>query len=69
MDEMRIDLALEIIQLKIIDYIKNYKGSDKEEFTQNLKLLVNEREKIYDLDEEVIDKVYNVYLKEIKKEK
>ena len=69
MSDLKIDLALEIMQLKIIDYIKNYSGNDKQEFENQLKILISEREKIYSLDEETIEKVYNVYLEEIKKEK
>ena len=32
MDEIKIELALEIMQLKIVHYIKDYKGEDKEKF-------------------------------------
>ena len=67
MDELKVELALEIMQLKIVHYIKNYKGTDKKEFERELKLLTNEREKIYELDEETIKKAYDVYLEEIKK--
>lgn len=69
MDEIRVELALEIMQLKIVHYIKNYKGKDKAEFEAELKRLTSEREKIYELDEDAIDKAYNVYLKEIKERK
>ena len=67
MDELKVELALEIMQLKIVHYIKNYKGTDKKEFERELKLLTNEREKIYELDEETIKKAYDLYLEEIKK--
>lgn len=67
MDELDLDIALDIMQLKISDYIKNYKGNSKEEFISGLKQLANEKDKLYDLDQETIDKVYNQYLKEIKK--
>lgn len=66
MDEARIELALEIMQLKIVRYIKNYKGKDLEEFKCELERLNNEREKIYELDKEIIDKVYSVYVEEIR---
>lgn len=66
MDEIRIELALEIIQLKIVHYIKKYNGKDVKEFQEELKKLANERDKIYELDEDAINKAYNVYLKEIK---
>lgn len=67
MDELKVEVALEIIQLKIIHFIKDYKGTDKKEFEKELKVLTNEREKIYNLDEETINKVYNIYVEEIKK--
>lgn len=68
MDEYKVDIALDIMQLKIIDFIKNYKGHDKENFEIELKKLIDEREKVYDLDIDVIDKVLNVYSKDFKKE-
>ena len=51
---------------KIIDFIKNNKEKDVKEFTKELKQLTEDREKIYESDEETIEKVYNVYLKELK---
>nr|MBP3680585.1 hypothetical protein [Clostridia bacterium] len=69
MDEIKIELALEIMQLKIVHYIKDYKGEDKEKFKRELKDLIDEREKIYELDTDTIDKVYNVYVEEIKRYK
>lgn len=66
MDELRVEVALEIMQLKIIDFIKNNKEKDFEKFRKELEKLTSEREKIYELDETTIDKVYNVYVEEIK---
>lgn len=66
MDEIKVEVALEVMQLKIVNYIKNYQGKDKEKFKNELIKLVEERQKIYELDEETINKVYNVYIKEIK---
>lgn len=66
MENYKMEVALEIIQLKIIDFIKNNKGKDVKEFTKKLRELTEEREKIYELDEETMDKVYNIYLKELK---
>ena len=68
MDETKVEIALEIIQRKINRLIKNNKEKDFEKFNDELKILTEEREKIYDLDEETINKVFNIYLKEIKKE-
>lgn len=69
MNEFKVELALEIMQLKIIHFIKHYEGHDKEEFEKGLKFLIEEREKVYNLDTETINKVYDVYLNELKREK
>lgn len=66
-NEIKVDVALDIIQLKIVHFIKNYKGNDKNEFQEKLKQLTEEKQKIYELDKETIDKVYDVYLEEIKR--
>lgn len=68
MDELDLDIALDIMQLKIKEYLKNKDGLNKQEFIEGLKKLVEEKDKLYDLDDETIDKAYNQYLKEIKKE-
>lgn len=67
MDELRVEIALEIIQKKIVHLLKNNKGEDMNTIKESLKTLVDEREKIYDLDEDIINKVYDVYLEEIKR--
>lgn len=69
MDENKIDIALDIMQLKIIDFIKNYKGHDKENFEKELKKLIDEREKVFNLDVDAINKALNEYSKGLKKEK
>lgn len=69
MDELKVEVALEVIQLKIMHFIKNNKEKDVNKFKEQLNLLTSERDKIYELDEEIIDKVYNVYLEEIKNER
>ena len=68
MDEIKVEMALDIIQQKIRNLIKNNKDTNFENFQKQLKILTEEREKIYELDEETINKVFDVYLKEIKKE-
>lgn len=68
MDELKVEVALEIIQLKIVHFIKNSKEKDVNKFKEKLNILTQERDKIYELDKETIDKVYNVYLEEIKNE-
>ena len=69
MDELRVEVALEIIELKIVHLIKNNKEKDLEKFKEELNTLSEERDKIYELDEDTINKVYNVYLEEIKNRK
>ncbi|MCI8412217.1 MAG: hypothetical protein HFJ40_07340 [Clostridia bacterium] len=66
MDEIKLDVALDIIQRKIAYFIKNNKEKDIKIFKKQLEELLKEEEKIYELDEETIKKVFEVYLKEIK---
>ena len=69
MDELKVEIALEIIQRKIVSLLKSNKDIDVDTAKETLKTLVEEREKIYNLDEETIEKVYNIYLYEVKKGK
>ena len=69
MEELKVEVALEIIQLKIVHFIKNNKEKDVNKFREQLNVLTRERDKIYENDKETIDKVYNVYLEEIKNER
>lgn len=69
MDELKVEIALEIIQRKIVSLLKSNKNVDVDTAKETLKTLVEEREKIYNLDEETIEKVYNIYLDEVKKGK
>ena len=69
MDELKVENALEIIQRKIVSLLKSNKDIDVDTAKETLKTLVEEREKIYNLDEETIEKVYNIYLDEVKKGK
>lgn len=69
MDELKVEIALEIIQRKIVSLLKSNKYIDVDTAKETLKTLVEEREKIYNLDEETIEKVYNIYLDEVKKGK
>ena len=69
MDELKVEIALEIIQRKIVSLLKSNKDIDVDTSNETLKTLVEEREKIYNLDEETIEKVYNIYLDEVKKGK
>ena len=69
MDELKVEIALEILQRKIVSLLKSNKDIDVDTAKETLKTLVEEREKIYNLDEETIEKVYNIYLDEVKKGK
>ena len=69
MDELKVEIALEIIQRKIVSLLRSNKDVDVDTAKETLKTLVEEREKIYNLDEETIEKVYNIYLDEVKKGK
>lgn len=69
MDELKVEIALEVIELKIVHLLKNNKNTNIEEIKEKMNMLIEEREKIYELDEETINKVYNVYLEEIKNKK
>ena len=69
MDELKVEIALEIIQRKIVSLLKSNKDVDVDTAKETLKTLVEEREKIYNLDEETNEKVYNIYLDEVKKGK
>ena len=66
MNELKVELALQIIQLKIVHLLKDNKQKNRVEIKKELSSLIEEREKIYELDSETIDKVYNVYVDEIK---
>lgn len=65
-EENKIDLALYIINLKIADTIKNNKEKDYKKFQEKIEILKEEKKKIYNNDKEIIDKVLNIYLEEIK---
>lgn len=63
----KVDLALYVINLKIADVIKNNEEKDYQKFKKILLKLTEEKEEIYKDNEEIINKVLNVYLEEVKK--
>lgn len=69
MDVLKVEIAIDIMQRKIAHFIKNNKEQNLEIFKKELQKLIYEEEKLYELDEEIIKKVYEVYLIELKKEK
>ena len=62
----RIELALNIINLKIAKEIKENKEKEYSKFKKKIISLENEREQIYLENEEIIDKVLTKYLEEVK---
>ena len=66
MEKYKVEHALDILNRKIAKYIRENKSSDIEEFKKNMKRFAEEENKIYELDEEIINKVINQYLKDIK---
>ena len=60
----KLEIAIEILSVKIANMLKKgYLVEDKE-----MKILLEEREKMYNGDNEVINKILNQYGPEIKKE-
>lgn len=59
-EEYKIEIALWIIQLKIAKLL-NKKQENFEDFTNELKILKEEREKIYQMDNETIARIYDEY--------
>lgn len=69
MDELKVEVAIEILERKISEFIKNNKETNFEKFKKELQQLIEEREKIYELDEETIERVYTECLKKNKGDK
>ena len=65
--EEKIDLAMYVINLKIAKAIKENEEKDYEAFKTKIEKLTDEKREIYKRNQEIINKVLNVYLEEIKK--
>ena len=65
----KIDLALEIINLKIAKEVKENTEKKYSEFTKKIKVLEDEKRAIYQNSEAVINRVTDVYGKEVKNNK
>lgn len=61
------ELALYVINLKIANEIKNNTEENYEKFKNKINILNKEKKEIYKNNEEIIGKVLNTYLEEIKK--
>ena len=66
MDKNTIEQAIYIIQLKIAKEIKENKISEYENFKKTIQNLQEEKEKIYEGNIEIINKVLNEYINEVK---
>lgn len=62
----KIELAVNIINLKIAKEIKENKEKEYSKFKEKIISLENEREQIYLENEKIIDKVLTKYLEEVK---
>ena len=65
----KIDLALEIINLKIAKEVKENTEKKYSEFAKKIKVLEDEERAIYQNNEAVINRVIDVYGKEVKNNK
>lgn len=65
--ENKVELALYVINLKIANEINNNTEENYEKFKNKINILNKEKEEIYKNNEEIIGKVLNTYLEEIKK--
>ena len=66
MNELDVEHALDVLNRKIAKYIRENKENDIEEFSKRLKEFTEEENKIYELDQETIERVLKEYLKNIK---
>lgn len=62
----RIELAINVINLKIANEVKHNKEKSYTDFKEKITKLQEERDQIYKDNEEVINKVLTEYLKEVK---
>lgn len=60
------ELALDILQLKIKKCIEENKDKEPKQIQEMIKDLINEREQIYLKNEDIINKVLSEYSKQIK---
>ena len=62
----QVELAINIINLKIAKEIKENKEKEYDKFKEKIVKLENERNQIYLWNKEIINKVIEKYLKEVK---
>lgn len=66
MSQSKTELAVEIIDTKIQQTIKNNNDKSFDNLKEKIEKLKKEKNEIYKGNEEIINKVLNVYYKEIK---
>ena len=62
-DELKAEIARTISELNVVDFIKNNKEKDFNKYKEKLQELIKQRDDIYELKQEAIDKVYVDFLK------
>ena len=62
-EELKAEVARVISELMVVDFIKNNKEKDFNKYKENLQKLIEQRDDIYELKQETIDKVYEDFLK------
>lgn len=62
-DELKAEIARIISELNVVDFIKNNKEKDFNKYKEKLQELIKQRDDIYELKQEAIDKVYVDFLK------
>ena len=65
--ENRIELALEVINIKISEIMKKEKAKNYSELKKILEELTDKKRKIYEKDEETINEILSDYLNDVKK--
>jgi len=66
MEKFDMEIALDVLQLKIKKCIEENKDKEPKEIQGMIKNLLNEREQVYLKNEEIINKVLNEYSKQVK---
>ena len=64
--ELKMEHALDVLNRKIAKYIREHKDGNIDEFITKLREFAKEEEQIYELNEDIIERVIREYLKDIK---
>ncbi len=64
--ELKMEHALDVLNRKIAKYIREHKDGNIDEFRTKLREFAKEEEQIYELNEDIIERVIREYLKDIK---